>query len=276
MTLRYPLVVVITGCSSGIGLALAQAFQRHGHRVIATARRPEDVARLVELGLTALPLELTDAASRAAFWSAFDAQADHLDILVNNAGYGAMGPVAEMPDGELERQFATNVFAPVQMARDAVPRMSEGARIVNVGSVSGVLTTPFAGVYCATKAALHSLSDALRMELAPFGIHVITIQPGAIRSRFGEHATEAVDRVLRADSRYDFCREAIYGRARASQRRATPVERFAARAYRAATAPRPRAVARIGNGSGLMPLLARLPVAWRDRLLCRQFGLSVR
>lgn len=266
-------VVVITGCSSGIGLALALEFQRHGHRVFATARRSEDVARLRQRGLLALPLEVTDAASRAEFWSAFDREADRVDLLINNAGYGAMGPSVEMPDEELARQFATNVFAPVQLARDAVSRMRSGSRIVNIGSVSGVLTTPFAGAYCATKSALHSLSDALRMELKPFGIHVITVQPGAIRSSFGDHASEAVDRVLHADSRYAFCREAIYGRARASQRSATPAEHFARRCYLAVTAVRPSPVVRIGKGSGLLPVLARLPVAWRDRLLRRQFGL---
>lgn len=275
MATHYPPVVIVTGCSSGIGQALALAFRHHGYRVYATARRPEDLAQLGALGLQALPLDVCDPASRAAFWAALDAQEDHVDILINNAGYGAMGPTVEMPETELERQFATNVFAPLLMAQAAATRMRPGGgRIVNIGSVSGVLTTPFAGVYCATKAALHSLSDALRMELAPFGIAVITIQPGAIRSRFGDHASEAVERVLRADSWYDRCREAIYGRARASQRRATSAETFARICYRAVTAPRPRAMVRIGNGSSLMPLLARLPIPWRDRLLRRQFGLQ--
>lgn len=275
MATHYPPVVIVTGCSSGIGQALALAFHHHGYRVYATARRFEDLAELSALGLQALPLDVCDPASRAAFWTALDAQEDHVDILINTAGYGAMGPTVEMPEAELQRQFTTNVFAPLLMAQAAAARMRpSGGRIVNIGSVSGVLTTPFAGVYCATKAALHSLSDALRMELAPFGIAVITIQPGAIRSRFGDHASEAVERVLRADSWYDRCREAIYGRARASQRRATSAETFARICYRAVTAPRPRAMVRIGNGSSLMPMLARLPIPWRDRLLRRQFGLQ--
>ena len=140
--------------------------------------------------------------------------------------------------------------------------MRAGSRIVNAGSVSGVLTTPFAGAYRATKSALRSRSDVLRLKLNPFGIHVILVQPGAIRSSFGDHASEAVDRVLKADSRYAFCKGAIYGRARASQCSATPTAHVARYCYRAVAAVCPRAVVQSGRAVACCP-------CWHD---CRWHG----
>ena len=111
-------------------------------------------------------------------------------MLINNAGYALYGAITDIPTEELRHQFDTNVIAPVQVARAFLPFMlpQRRGRIVNIGSVSGVLTTPFAGAYCASKAAFHAVSDAMRLELAPFGIEVITIQPGAVTSNIGKPA----------------------------------------------------------------------------------------
>ena len=194
--------VLITGCSTGIGKALAESLHNKGYKVIASARSESKLAPLAELGIVNLPLDVTLAESIASAIQSIEQQGLNVDILINNAGYGAMGPLAEMPTEELEKQFATNVYGPVNMVRACLPmlRQSKQPLIVNIGSVSGILVTPFSGAYCATKAALHALSDALRMELAPFGIDVMTVMPGAIESEFGNSAEASLARTLPKDS----------------------------------------------------------------------------
>lgn len=147
--------VLITGCSSGIGRALADAFRDAGHQVWATARQAEDVARLAAAGFVARQLDVNDPHALALLAQELDA----LDILINNAGYGAMGPVLDGGVDALQRQFQTNVFALVGVTRALFPplRRAKGL-VVNIGSVSGVLVTPFAGAYCASKAAVKALS----------------------------------------------------------------------------------------------------------------------
>jgi len=189
-------VVMITGCSSGIGRALVREFARQGHRVLATARSPESIEDLNGETIRTAQLDVTDPAS---IERAVDGALDlfgRIDIVVNNAGYGLIGPVAELDLDELRTQLETNVVGVVAVIRAVVPQMVErrSGRIVNIGSVSGVTATPFSGAYCASKAAVHLISDSLRMELAPFGIRVITVQPGAVESRFGERAEVGVER----------------------------------------------------------------------------------
>jgi NAD(P)-dependent dehydrogenase (short-subunit alcohol dehydrogenase family) len=269
-------VVLITGCSSGIGRALAQELHKRGLRVYASARRPETLEDLTREGIQAIKLDVTSADDIQRTVAQIQQEAGRIDILVNNAGYGAMGPVAEMPMAEIRQEFETNVFAPLALIQAAIPHMiaRRAGCIVNVGSVSGILTTPFAGVYCATKAALHSLSDALRMELAPFNIKVIMVQPGAIRSNFGVNALAAVDRVIRAGSHYQAVEEGIRARANASQRRATPSTELARLIADNILKSDPPAVIRGGLGSTVMPVMKHLlPTPLLDRLLGRQFGL---
>jgi NAD(P)-dependent dehydrogenase (short-subunit alcohol dehydrogenase family) len=267
-------VVLITGCSSGIGYALAEEFQARGCITYATARKPATLAALVAQGIHALALDVTDAASIAVAVSAVEAQHGAVDVLVNNAGIPVMGPTAELPLDEFRRQWETNLTAPMAMVQAVVPAMVRqgSGRIVNVGSVSGLLTTPFGGPYCASKAALHSLNDALRMELKPFGIEVLLVQPGAIQSGFGAGAKAQTQQ--HAWRLYAKFAEGIAKRAGASQEHATPTPVFARALVREALAAKPRAVIRLGSGSGLLPRLARLPVRIKDGLLMRRFGLS--
>ncbi len=272
-----PSTILITGCSTGIGQALAWELHQRGQRVIATARRPEALAALQELGMTTLALDVNDAASIQALLGELAARGLAVDMLINNAGYGAMGPLLELPLSELRAQFETNVFAIMALVQALAPGMIERGqgRIVNIGSVSGVLPTPFAGAYCATKAAVHALSDALRMELAPFGIAVQVIQPGAIQSQFGATASQGV--VSRNDtvSLYAPVREAIAARANASQDHATTAEDFARAMADAVLAASPRPTVRIGNGSTLLPLLKQaLPTPLLDKVLSRRFTLD--
>ncbi|MCG6950020.1 MAG: SDR family NAD(P)-dependent oxidoreductase [Acidobacteria bacterium] len=268
-------VVLITGCSSGIGRALAEAFAASGHRVVATARKIEAIEDLASTDTNILELDVTDGASiERAVAAAIDMHGA-IDVAVNNAGYGLIGPVAELDLAELRNQFETNVVGVVAVVRAVVPGMvaRKTGRIVNIGSVSGVTATPFGGAYCGTKAAVHLISDALRMELAPFGIRVITVQPGAVESRFAEHALHGIER-YREDSLYSSVFDGVQARAGVSQVGSTPSPDFARLVVDSATAASPPSVLRAGKHSVGLPLIGRLPACVRDRILSKRFGLE--
>ncbi|QKZ03175.1 SDR family oxidoreductase [Pseudomonas eucalypticola] len=265
-------VTLITGCSSGIGLALARAFQQAGHSVWATARRPQDVDRLAAEGFQARQLDVNDEAAAAAL----AAELPNLDILINNAGYGAMGPLLDGGVAGIRQQFETNVFSIVGVTRALFPhlRASRGL-VVNIGSVSGVLVTPFAGAYCASKAAVHGLSEALRMELAPFGVRVMEVQPGAIDTQFANNASREAEQVIAEGSPWWPLAAQIRARAKASQNRPTPALEFAQALLAAVEKPAPARVVRIGNGSRALPWLARwVPAGVLEGVLKRRFGLD--
>ncbi|MHC6224106.1 SDR family oxidoreductase [Pseudomonas sp. X10] len=268
--------VLITGCSSGIGRALADAFRDAGHDVWATARKAEDVEQLTAAGFNARPLDVNDAQALQHLAEELEERHGGLDILINNAGYGAMGPLLDGGVDAMRQQFETNVFAPVGVTRALFPllRRTRGL-VVNIGSVSGVLVTPFAGAYCASKAAVHALSDALRLELAPFGIRVMEVQPGAIASQFANNAQRQAEQVLAADSAWWPLREHIQARARASQDKPTPAAVFAQGLLAATRKTPPPALVRLGNGSTALPLMARLlPQRLLDKVLSKRFGLQ--
>lgn len=274
--MQTPRVVLITGCSSGIGRELAQQFHARGDTVIATARKLESLAQLAQSGIQAAPLDVCSKQSIAALQQQLLQQGTAIDLLINNAGYGQMGPLLDLDSTALRAQFETNVIGLMAITHAVVPlmRASKHPRIVNLGSVSGILTTPFAGAYCASKAAVHSLSEALRMELKPLGVEVITIQPGAIQSEFGHSAAGSLQQ-RSTESLYAAAAEGIAARAGASQQHATSTADFAARLIKAVTARRPAAVIRIGSGSTALPLLARwLPTGLRELILSRRFGLD--
>lgn len=186
-------IVLITGATAGIGRTTALHLAKQGHHVIATGRRVAELASLqAEAGagakLDTIVLDVTSTASIASAVSAVNAltEGKGLDVLVNNAGFGVLGPTSEITDGELRRQFETNVFGLMNVTRAFLPKMRErrAGRIINVSSVGGRITLPYFGVYNSTKYALESLSDALRYELRPFGIDVSLIEPGVIRTNF--------------------------------------------------------------------------------------------
>ncbi|KPK06113.1 MAG: hypothetical protein AMJ64_09955 [Betaproteobacteria bacterium SG8_39] len=271
--------ILITGCSSGIGAALAREFGRRGQRVYATARRPEALAALETDNVRGLALDVNDDASIAAALDAVAREAGQLDLLVNNAGYSQVGAVLDLGREDLRRQFETNVVAPVAVTRAALPLLRAavardgGAVLANVGSIVGFFTTPLAGAYCASKAALHALTDALRMELAPFGIRVVSVQPGGVRSAFGDSAEAALR--LPADSVYRAIEHGIRARAQAGQRGATPAEAFVVPLAEALLRRRPPRVIRGGKNSLRLPLLQRvLPQSAFDAMLVRAFGLD--
>jgi NAD(P)-dependent dehydrogenase (short-subunit alcohol dehydrogenase family) len=271
--------ILITGCSSGIGAALAREFARRGHRVYATARRRESLVALEADGVHGLALDVNDDASIAAAFERVTREAGHLDLLVNNAGFSQVGAVVDLTREDLRRQYETNVIAPVAVTAKAIPLLRAavasdgGAVVANVGSIVGLFTTPFAAAYCSSKAAMHSMTDALRMELAPFGIRVVSIQPGGVRSSFGEHAEAAIR--LPEDSIYHAVAGGIRARAQAGQQGATPAEAFVVPVVAALLRDRPPRVIRGGTNSVRLPLLKRLlPAAMFDAKLSKIFGLD--
>ncbi len=269
--------VLITGCSKGIGRALSISLHRHEFNVWATARNPDTMTDLEQLGIKTAALDVTDSKQVDALVDNILATDGRIDILINNAGYGAMGAIAETPTAEIERQFTTNTFAPISLIQKVIPSMRRqgSGTIVNIGSVSGILTSPFSGVYCASKAALHTLSEALRIELAPFGIDVITVQPGAIQSSFGKTATRELEKSLPENSLYQSIEETLRRRAGASQERPTTAEAFSEKLVSILLQEKKPAIIRIGRGSFVMPFIRRwLPQPLLQRLLSRLFNLN--
>ncbi len=269
-------VALITGCSSGIGRALADAFQAAGYCVWASARNADDLVALSAAGFTAVQLDVNDGQALGQLAERLKAEAGGLDVLINNAGYGAMGPLLDGGVEAMRRQFETNVFSIVGVTRACFPllRQNQGL-VVNIGSVSGVLVTPFAGAYCASKAAVQALSDALRMELAPFAIEVMEVQPGAIASSFGSNASAQAEQLLDEASPWWPIRDGIRARANASQDRPTPASELARDLLAAVQKRRRPHLLRLGNGSRALPLLAALvPKAWLQAGLKKRFGLN--
>ena len=203
--------ILITGATAGIGRHAALALVAEGHHVIATGRRGDALEALRKAAdgpgkLDVLRLDVTDEAeTRAVAEEALAlTEGRGIDVLVNNAGYGQMGPASEVTDAELRKQYDTNVFGLMNVTRAFLPQLrAKGeARIVNVGSIGGRVTFPLMGVYNSTKYAVESLSDALRNELAPFGIRVSLVEPGPIRTEFNERAFDSLDLEKMAGSPY--------------------------------------------------------------------------
>ena len=267
-------VVLISGCSSGIGLALCREFTLRGCKVFATARKPEVIDYLkgecAEIGA----LDVTDQKSIDACVAEVMAKAGRIDVLVNNAGYALIGPVIDLSMDDLRLQFETNVIGLAALTKAVAPHMikQHSGVIVNISSVSGICATPFAGAYCATKAAVNLLSDSLRAELAPFGISVVTVQPGAIKSGFGRAAAKSIGQC--EDSVYAPLAGYIKARAVSSQKDPTSAEEFSRVLIDKLFRARIPKVIRIGKQSMRLPLLKKLPMDMLDNMMTKTFGLD--
>ena len=183
-------VVLITGCSSGIGKATALRLQRKGFVVYASARKVDSLGALKEAGCHTIALDVDNEASMVAAVNAILAAQGRIDVLVNNAGYSQSGAIEAVPVERVRRQFETNVFGLVRLTQLVLPGMRErrAGTIVNISSMGGTLTFPGGGYYHATKHALEAISDALRFEVRGFGIDVVVVQPGLIRTGFADAA----------------------------------------------------------------------------------------
>jgi short-subunit dehydrogenase len=223
-----------------------------------------------------LPLDVTDSQAIATVIATVLAQAGRIDILVNNAGYGQFGPLMDISQELLQQQFATNVFAPLELAQQVAPVMKAQGKglIINIGSISGLVTTPFAGAYCASKAACHAISDALRLELKPFGIDVVTVQPGAITSNFGQAGEASLSGWDTTRSWYGLLESQIKARASLSQADGMSAQEFADHIVNRVTQASPPPRIRLGPKSWWLPSLRLcLPTRLFEYLLARKFGL---
>ncbi len=267
-------VVMVTGCSTGIGRATAATLAAAGCRVVGTARQPQTLDNLG--AVLALRLDVTDSASISAAVDAVLERYGRIDVLVNNAGYALRGAVEEVDVASVQRMFDTNVLGIIRTVQAVAPvmRRQSSGRIVNVGSLVGKLSGPSNGTYAATKHAVEALSDALRWELEPFGIQVVLVQPGAIASDFERTVTrESADLLARGDSPYAPLYErfeAISAQMRTAQAGPEAVARVILAAIRAEH-PHARSPAAV-------PFLAQVamqaPDALKDFVVRRLYGLG--
>jgi NAD(P)-dependent dehydrogenase (short-subunit alcohol dehydrogenase family) len=280
------------GCSSGIGRAAALSLHQAGFTVYATARRTEALADLSDRGLRALALDVTDEESMTTAVATVAAEAGPARVLINNAGYGLYGPVEQLPMAEIRRQFETNFFGLVRLTQLVLPGMRRRGRgrILNVSSMGGRITLPGGAFYHASKYAVEALSDALRMEVAQFGIDVVLIEPGPVQTPWNDVAAAslatadggpaAADDAAAAPGdpyrEYKAAVGASFGRAQAGLlgRFGSTPDDIAKVITQAVTARRPRARYLINPvAKSLVAMNRVLPARARDSVLRRQYGL---
>ena len=279
-------VALITGATAGIGRHAALYLAARGFHVIATGRRTEALAELAAEvegsaggALTPLRLDVTDASSIAGAVEVVDriTSGHGVDVLVNNAGFGDIAPAEMMSDADLRAQFETNVFGLMAVTRAFLPRMRErgAGRIVNVSSLGGTFTLPLFGGYNASKYAVESLSDALRLELRPFGIDVALIEPGPIKTRFSTHSLGAGAKYDRPDSPYAPVVRRFMDLTRRTDGMAPGPVATSRAIHHAASARRPRARYKLTLSSRITVAVMRaLPTRWSDAILRRIVGLT--
>ena len=271
--------VLVTGCSTGIGRAVAEGLLTQGHTVWATARRTDDLADLAARGARVTALDVTDEASMAAAVAEVEAAHGSVGALVNNAGYGEYGAVEEVDLDKVRAMFETNVFGLARMCQLVLPGMRRAGhgRIVNIGSMGGRFTFPMGGYYHATKYAVEALTDALRMEVRPFGVQVSLVEPGVTRSSFVDKTTDSDGMAGAADSPYAALRDSVSranNEAYTNRLVSASAESVARVVVSAVESDRPRTRYLLTPAAKLMA--ATHSVAgdrvW-DRLMAQQFGL---
>jgi len=277
--------VVITGASTGIGAACAVRLAQLGFRVFAGVRKAADGEALKQQApesLTPMALDVTDPSSIAAAAAAVGDEIGGAGIagLVNNAGIVVAGPLEFLPLGELRKQIEVNTIGRVAVTQAFLGLIRQGdGRIVNIGSSSGFLSTPFLGAYCASKFAMEAITDALRMELTPWGIGVSIVDPGNISTPIWQKSLVAADELMRhlpAEAHELYGRGISVARS-AAQREAvhsSPPELVARAVEHALTAKRPRTRYYAGRDASLQAVLVRfLPDRVMDRLIMKHMGL---
>ena len=190
-----PKVILLTGASSGIGFDTAKMLASQGHKVYGAARRVEKIEPLAPLGVVAIKMDVTDQASMEAGVQQVIAAEGHIDVLINNAGYGYFGAIENVSMEDARRQIEVNVFGLAALTKLVLPHMRErrSGRIINIASVAGKTVFQFGGWYHVSKYSVEALSDALRIEMRPFGVDVCIIEPGAIKTDWGIIAADHLE-----------------------------------------------------------------------------------
>ncbi len=266
---------VVSGASTGIGLATVEALARSGCIAFAGVRSEADASRLRELHANVRPvlLDVTDTASIAAAVDEVRAAGVAIGGIVSNAGIALGGPLELLPIEVVRRQFEVNVFGALAFAQAFLPLLPhEGGRLVFVGSIAGRLATPYVGPYSGSKFALRAFADALRVELAPAGIAVALIEPGSVKTPIwakGRASRDALLGLLAAGSRphYRQALEGVMAQTEAEERNGLPVEVVATAILDALTAAKPRAQYLLGGPAKMGGMLALLPAGLRDRAI---------
>jgi NAD(P)-dependent dehydrogenase (short-subunit alcohol dehydrogenase family) len=281
LTLNSTSTIVVAGASSGIGRATALDLARSEHHVYAAARRERELRTLADThpGISALPLDVTDPDSVAAAQDRVQLETGGRgpDVLVNAAGVAALGPVEATPVGQVRRQFEVNVLGTLAVTQSFLPAMRarRAGRVVNISSALGRFTLPGTGAYAATKYALEAISDALRLELAPFGIAVVLVEPGIAATALFEAATTASLDYTGTKAEYQQLFSGGPGLSAKVTRASIPAENVAKTIARAATAPRPRARYVPGaRNSFNIKLLTNAPTRAVDRIKSRLMELD--
>lgn len=272
------LTVLVTGATAGLGRHAASALHRRGHRVIATGRDAAALASLRDEGLLATALDVTDPGSieaAAAFALAANEGAPP-DVVINNAGVGVYGPLELLDDDALRMQLDVNVLGPLRVARAFLPAMRRRGRgrIVNVSSGAGRFALPYMGAYCASKFALEAASDAMRVELRPFGVEVVLIEPGVTASAFLARARPGVEALLGRSDGYDPHLRAFLAWLERHEAGAVDPDVVTREVIRAVEAHTPKTRYVPGRGRRVqLAVLPQLPDRLRDVLLARRLGL---
>ncbi len=284
MSIKHRNAIVVTGASSGIGRACALKLDAEGYRVFATVRTANDAESLRQVSPSIAPIfaDVTNGTSIAAAASTVAQEVGESGLmgLVNNAGIYVPGPMELIAENDLRRQFEINVFGLVRVTQAFLPLIRKArGRIINVGSVGGRITMPFGGALCASKYAVEAINDALRLELHPWGIHVVLIAPASISSPAVDRLvgdSEAVIQQFTAegDRRYtrafrNFVRIAV-----AREKNGSPPEVVAEAVFKALTARSPRTRYPVGEHARPLTLMPRiLPARWLDKIRFRLFDL---
>ena len=269
-------VALVTGGSSGIGEHTAEGLRRAGFTTYAVARRVDRMSGLAAAGITTFAMDVTDDASMSSGIERILGEHGRIDVLVNNAGYGSYGAVETVPIDEARRQFEVNVFGLARLTQLVTPGMRERGRgrIINVGSIGGKFYEPLGAWYHATKFAVEGFSDSLRLELAPYAIRVVLVEPGPIRTEWNELARAHLV-ASSAGTPYERQAEGVRARMESGEGRmvSSGPEVVARAIVRAATAKRPRTRYPVGRGAGSIVTARRLlPDRALDAVISRLYS----
>jgi len=270
-------VALVTGGSSGIGEATALKLQELGYTTYAAARRVQRMEHLTRSGIRPLAMDVTDEESIQSGVKQILAEEGRIDVLVNNAGYASYGALEDVPLSEARYQFEVNVFGAARLTQLILPHMREqhSGTIVNITSMGGKIYTPLGAWYHATKFALEAISDCLRMEVEPFGINVVVIEPGGINTEWGGIAAEKL-RSVSGSGPYARQASAVAESltSETNRRRQSPPTVIANAVARAVTARRPNTRYAVGYSARPMIFLhSVLPNRWFDAFMQRATGV---